>query len=208
MKKNVHSSLAVILVVIGALLLGGFAWVRFQTLAPQQEVVQFSPTFSPSPTPSENWKTFTNPPYALQYPSEATAEARDNESIIFFMGQKQLDSGRTQTELFDGYSFRIGIIPPDLAVSFEQLATNERGLVQENCQIKGGQVSQLQSVVVAGQAGFQYSVQGCYLDYTETIVSFNGVTYRISQSYAGEVSDQKIYQEITNKIFSSLTFTN
>ncbi len=123
------------------------------------------------------------------------------------MGQKQIDSGRTQTELFDGYSFRIGEIMNESKLALEQLSKNERENAQNNClEREKGQVSQLRTVSISGLTGYQYSVEGCYIDYTETIVSFKDKIYRISQLYVGDVEDQGKYKETTNQILSTLRF--
>ena len=123
------------------------------------------------------------------------------------MGQKQIDSGRTQTELFAGYSFRIGEIMNESKLALEQLSKNERENAQNNClEREKGQVSQLRTVSISGLTGYQYSVEGCYIDYTETIVSFKDKIYRISQLYVGDVEDQGKYKETTNQILSTLRF--
>lgn len=199
-----------IVILFGVLLIAGIlAWINLQPQNDKQENNQVQLTPSPTFDPTENWNSFTNLNHSFKYPSEATAEAREDESIVRFMGQKQIDSGRTQTELFDGYSFRIGEIINDSKLTLEQLSKNERQNAQNNClERESGQVSQLETISVSGRIGYQYSAAGCYVDYTETIVSFGDKFYRISQSYVGDVEDQKRYQEITNQILSTFKFIN
>jgi len=163
---------------------------------------------SPRPNPTDDWKTLTNLNHTFRYPAEASAEAREDESLVFFMGQKQIDSGRTQTELFDGYSFRVGEVTNDANVKLEELAEMERENAVSNCPSEGSVVSRLTPVIISQQEAFQYSAIGCYIDYTETIVAYNNIFYRISQSYVGDAEDQDKYEEITNQILSSFSFTN
>lgn len=155
-----------------------------------------------------NWKTLTNNDYSLKYPIEATAEERDGESQVYFMGQKQIDSGRTQTELFDGYSFRVGNIVGVPTNDLKQLAMKERDNADQNCNYENGKVSDLTAIKVGDQEAFQYSAEGCYVDYKETIVNFDGNFYRISQSYFGDTEDYEGYKDITNKILTTLEFSN
>lgn len=170
----------------------------------QSVLMQFTPT--PSSVAMQDWSTLSHSEYTLRYPKEAKGEVRDNEAVIVFMGQKQIDSGRTQTELFDGYSFRVGVISSDQGVPLAQLVKTERENAQNNCQTEGGIVSDVRPATISGQAAFQYSVRGCYIDYTETFLRVQNTTYRISQSYVGEAEDQATYQAITDQILSSLTF--
>lgn len=196
----------ILLTIIVLLSIAG--WINFRYGGSQK-----SESTQPTPTPSikipENWKTLTNLNHVFKYPEEATGEAREDESIVYFMGKKQIDSGRTQTELFDGYSFRVGEISSTSELPLKELANGERENAINNCsERENDQVSQLKNVFIDGQVGYQYSVQGCYIDYTETIASFDNKFYRISQSYVGDPEDQRKYQEITNQILSSFKFIN
>ena len=186
--KIILLTLAVILVL---------AIAKLTTQDTNKDTLQNIP--SPNQEIEAGWKTLTSSNYSLSYPEEATSEARENESLIFFMGPKQIASGRTQTELFDGYSFRIEstLIPPNTDI--ENFAESQRKSAQDNClSYETASVSELKSITITNQPAFQYSAEGCYIDYTETILSFNNNTYRISQSYTGDKEDQTTYKEITN----------
>lgn len=194
-----------IVIILVALLLSALGWVtltKTKTDTPNGE--------KNTPTPSntfEKWKVLSNKNHTLQYPPEATGEARDNESIVFFMGPKQIASGRTQTELFDGYSVRVGKMDSVPETSVETVAINEKENAQQNClSYNEASVSPIKNVLVSGQPGFQYTVTNCYIDYTETIVSVTDTPYRISQSYVGDPADQQKYKEITEKIVASIRF--
>lgn len=161
---------------------------------------------TPTPNPTESWEVLNNLGYKFKYPTEAKGESREEESLVVHMGQKQIDSGRTQTELFDGYSFRVGEIINDKNLTLEQLAKGERENTQNNCNSEDGKVSEVKIFKVDGKNGFQYSALSCYIDYTETIVENAGKFYRISQSYVGEPTDQEDYKKTTEQILGTFEF--
>jgi len=170
------------------------------------------PTVSTSSTSDStvNWETYTGSEYSFKHPaglkSDTGAAGAGSESIRFqYMGQKQVASGRTQTELFDGYAFivtKIGLISQKTP---EQLATERRNNSKDNC---GSDVvlSEIKSVSLGMSKGVQYSVKNCMGDYTSSYVSSGNNVYEIIQLYVGENVDQKGYEEITNQIFNTLTF--
>jgi len=184
--------------------------VGLYLLNPQESIKDTTvvkPTPSPMAFPTDNWGTLTNLGYTIKHPQDTKAEARDGETLILFVGQKQVASGRTQTELFDGYMVRIGEVVNDSKLSLEQISKSERDNAENNCQVReDGKVTPLTAISIDGRPGYQYSAEGCYVDYTETIVSFKDKIYRISQSYIGDATDQPKYKEITNQILSTLNF--
>ncbi len=204
-KKNIRPLL--ILILIGALIIFGLPYFM-QRSSKNQAGNQDQQIPSVTIDPAKNWTSLIdeNRAYQLQYPIEAKAETTRNESVISYMGQKQIASGRTQTELFDGYAFRIGRVIANPDTDTEKIAREERNNAESNCIGENGTVSKLESTTLQEQPAFQYSAQGCYIDYTETFVSFNGVIYRISQSYVGDAPDQAMYKEITKRILASLQF--
>jgi hypothetical protein len=166
-------------------------------------------TQSPTATPTistNDWKTLENTGHSFMYPDQAKADARKEESVVTFMGQKQIDSGRTQTELFDGYSFRVGPIVPEPEATLEQVAKQEQQNAVANCLRETGKISQVKQITVNNQTAYQFSGQGCNLDFTETIIANNTTIYRITQAYVGDVTDQEKYREITDQMLMSFKF--
>lgn len=173
-------------------------------------------TDKPTPTanmPTDNviydnsWVEHSNLDFSFKYPSQAKAEARDDESLVIYMGQKQIDSGRTQTEIFDGYTFRITKVDLDQNLSAKDLAIQEFEIEQENCTNSDESVvTNVVDVVVGQKQGYQFTGAGCYTDFTETIVSNGDNVYRIVQIYAGESPDLDLYKKTTEKILQSLVF--
>lgn len=166
-----------------------------------------APSTSVSPA---NWETYTGSEYSFRHPaglkSDTGAAGAGVESIRFqFMGPKQVASGRTQTSLFDGYSFivtKIGLVSQKTP---EQLTTEQRNNSKDNC---GSEVvlSGIKNISLDKASGVQYSVKNCMGDYTSSYISSGSNVYEIIQLYVGDTSDQKGYEEITNQIFNTLKF--
>lgn len=166
---------------------------------------QNNSNYVPSPTPetiAEGWEKFFNTSYEFLAPKEAQKEDRLNETIVTFMGQKQIDSGRTQTELFDGYAFRVGKEIINNA-GIESFARIQRESAAESCFQENGEVSEIIKINLNGKDAYQYYATNCYLDYRETFIENNNYIYRLSESYVGDAEDYPKYKEITNKILSS-----
>lgn len=209
MKRNRFGRAGVTILVVLSVIAGLAVLFFFQSATGGVKTSQIQPTPSPTLNPTNNWEVLANLGYTVRYPKEAKAEAREEESLVLFIGPTQVASGRTQTELFDGYSFRIGMIESNPGLTLEEVSRIERDNAQTNCQVQeGGKVSQLKSVSINGNQGYQYSVEGCYVDYTETIISYKGELYRVSQSYVGNQEDQARYKETTYQILSTLKFNN
>ena len=176
-----------------------------------QPVSSSSPTDTPTIFDSTaNWETYTSLEYSFKHPkdlkSDTGAAGTGFESIRFqFIGSKQIASGRTQTSLFDGYSFVVTKIGSTTQKTPEQWATERRYNSKENC---GPEVilSDVKQITVDKANGVQYSVKNCIGDYTSSYVSNGGSVYEVTQLYVGEQADQKEYEEITNQIFNTLKF--
>ncbi|RJQ35727.1 hypothetical protein C4559_06570 [Candidatus Microgenomates bacterium] len=224
-KTNLIMPIVITLLVSGVVFgLGGYFFGK-QSLPTQKVVenIQTSPTAISSPTPfsspsvaptvsdsTSNWETYNSSEYSFKHPkglkSDTGAAGTGFENIRFqLMGPKQIASGRTQTSLFDGYSFVVTKIGLATQKTPEQLATERRSNSKENC---GPEVilSDVKPITVGKGTGVQYSVKNCMEDYTSSYISNGTNVYEITQLYVGELADQKAYEEITDQIFSSLKF--
>lgn len=174
-----------------------------------------TPFSSPATTPTvsdftANWETYSNTEYSFKHPkglkSDTGAAGTGFESIRFqLMGPKQIASGRTQTSLFDGYSFVVTKIGSASQKTPEQWATERRSNSKDNC---GPEVvlSDVKPVTISKGTGVQYSVKNCIGDYMSSYISNGTNVYEVTQLYVGEPADQKTYEEITNQMFNSLKF--
>lgn len=175
-----------------------------------------TPTYSIQPTTvptvvelTTDWDTYTSSEYLFKYPknlkSDTGAAGTGFESIrVQFVGPKQIASGRTETSLFDGYSFIVTKTGSVTEKTSKDWATERRNNSTENC---GPEVkfTEIQEIIVDGKKGFQYS-GNCMVDYTSTYVSNGNNVYEITQSYVGEEAEKVAYKEITQQIFNTLKF--
>jgi len=208
MKVNILGSYKLLSLILTAIFIVSLGWY----LNKSQDLPSESDKYIADATPTlgftgrEGWETQSTNNFSFMYPTEAKAEGRESESIVVYMGQKQIDSGRTQTELFDGYSFRVGRFEQTDNQSLKEAAESDRNNAEVGCEGYDGTVSELVEVAVADTLGYQYSSKGCYIDYTNTFVENSEIIYLVSQSYVGDKDDQDKYKEITNQILSTLTF--
>lgn len=160
--------------------------------------------------PTQGWETYRGSAYTFKHPTglryDTGAAGAGVESIRFqFMGQKQIASGRTQTSLFDGYSFvvtKVGLASEKTAI---QRANEARNNTKENC---GPEVilSEIKEIQIENSTGIQYSVKNCMGDYTITFATNGDYVYEITQLYTGDKEDRQKYEEITNQILSTFRF--
>lgn len=214
-QKMILGAISVVLIMIG---LSSFMPKKNNTQTVNVTEPSPTPEASPAPdvssTPETNsiennetntWPILSTATFSFRYPEGALAESRQTDSFVRLMGQKQIDSGRTQTELFDGFIFRIEPIPVDTDSILEQVAEVERKNSQANCTTDEGQVSALRPVIVDGLRAQQYSAIGCS-DYTITIAKAGTITYRITALYVGEDVDRPGYQKTTEQILTTVKF--
>lgn len=158
-----------------------------------------------------DWPTYQGDEYAFEYPEGAKidhgAGGIYNESTrVTQMGPKQIASGRTQTELFDGYSFTVLELGSTSEKTLQEFAAEQHRNSQESC-LDGVEVPQPQPVTLSsGLQGFQFEVIGCRVDNVQTFVENKGTAYLLVQSFVGEPVDQAEYRQLTEQILSSFRF--
>lgn len=215
-----------IAVLVSAVVFGfGGYYIGLQSSKNSQEMIsqQYLPTPTQSPvilsdpTPTLNisdttadWETYTGSQYSFKHPaglkSDTGAAGIGAESIRFqFMGPKQIASGRTQTSIFDGYSF----VVTKLNVSEEKTpiewAAERRTSAIEICS-SDIIMSEIIPISIDKGVGVQYTVKNCLGDYTSSYIAYGNTVYEINQLYTGDEADQKQYEAITNQIFNTLKF--
>jgi hypothetical protein len=115
-------------------------------------------------------------------------------------------SGRTQTELADGYAFIVTKVGSASEKGADARAAEAQAQTRGFCSFEGSKVSEVGVVTVDGQEGSQYSVEGCYADHTVTHVTVEDRVYRITQLYTGDGDDVMEYRRVTEVILSTLEF--
>lgn len=203
---SILSMAVFVLLSLGAV---AFLYYQNQQLKGMLSNYQATPLASPIPVatndPTTNWKTFANPSktYSFKYPdglkSDTGAAGSGFESIRFaFMGQKQIDSGRTQTELSEGYMFIVTKIGSTSAFDSKKEAEKQQTSSTETCK----NIGDLTKVKIDSLDG--YSV-GCLGESVTTFVSDGKNIYSITEFYTGD--NREAYKKTTDQILSTFKFT-
>lgn len=154
--------------------------------------------------PTADWKTYINPTqtYSFKHPngllSDTKASGSGYESIKFtLVGPTQIASGRTQTELFDGYSFSVTKIGPSeqykAQIEIDKQIEDSKGACQE--------VDPAETVIVNNIQAYRY-FGNCLGTFYTIFISDGRDTYRISQLFTNDN-----YKLITDQILSTFEFT-
>ncbi len=222
MNNNLNNGQKVVLGLISTvlILIGLSSFFPNQSKNQTPPIIQSSPSPQASPAPEQEispettmnegdetntWPVLSTATFSFRYPEGSLTESKQTEGFVRFMGQKQIDSGRTQTELFDGFIFRIEPIVIESDSILEQVAEAQRKNAQTNCTTENGRVSAIRPVIIDGLNAQRFSATNCS-DYTLTIVKSGTVTYLITALYVGDDIDRPNYQKTTEKILSTVKF--
>lgn len=204
--KNIFYTVLVVMI----LALGYAKWKYGGETEP---IVTPTPTTSPlassAPAPPSNLiNTYSTPYFELEYPAVATATEQEgsHDSLswrVSYMGDVQKKSGRTQTELFDGYSIEINryeAVGDDLQQT--QAESDRQGIIdacgEENVtDIHKSSLNRYNSLSFEG---------GCLGEAVYNYLIFDGTLYRVTTFIAQPEEQTLDYQDITDTILESLTF--
>lgn len=203
MKKTLY--LVLILIIIG------LVYIRF--IMPKDEVVVTAPLPSPvasaMPAKTSNSKTLDTPYFSLEYSVDATMSSNTNpdsmEWGISMMGEDQKKSGRTQTELFDGYGYtitRFEVVEPEGSAK-TQAATDRQGTL-DACP-ESSELTPIKSSNFAGHDSLTFT-GGCLGIATHNYFVDQDALYRISYMNVGRPELQKQYQVAIDQMTASLKF--
>lgn len=198
-----------ILLIFLALIAFGLAYLRFRASSITPSPSPASSSFSPSPSPSQtaDWPVYENEYFSLSYPAQATASARDagvdqQEWAVTYMGNLQKASGRTQTELWDGYAVSVTRFlgasegGAKLQAEIDRQGTIEACGEEGATAIQPGKIGQYDTLTYTGgclgTAELHYFDQG-------------SITYRITKMVEKPADQAMDYETITNLILSTFT---
>lgn len=196
------------LLIISVLIAGFFAY-QTQNLVKELTLLKSSPSPIPTPTSTsdetENWTKYGGDKYGYYFKAPANVKVSDqNDNVlnVSYMGEKQTSSGRTQSELFDGYSFTVSDISAE-GSSIEDISKSRLASFGNSCE--KGKISSFMETEIDGTKALKYD-ESCLGDYTIYLVSKDQKIYEISELYVGETSDQSNYKKITDLITSTFKF--
>lgn len=214
-KKSLPVAMSLLIILL-ILSLGALVYFVFQNMQLQKQITAFkvgyqvasnlaSPTPVATADPTSSWGTYNgvSNDYSFKHPidlkSDTTSAGAGFESIRFmFVGPVQIASGRTQTELFDGYFFSVTKVGPLAQFDPNTEVTKQQQNSKETCP----QVSDVTEVTVSGSTAFKYT---CPNNYDLIYVTNGKNTYYITQFYTGD--NLNSYKAITDQILSTFKFT-
>lgn len=204
---------SVILIFIGVFIIAGglFAAAKTKILDKYLKApITTSPTptlsIAPSGAPAAEWKTYNNSKYGFSFKYPAEAKFSDSNVDTFqvsFMGPKQTASGRTQTELADGYAFAVVVVDASKITLDEYLQKNLEDL-KNVCE--PGNIGKYVKTNINGKDSYTYT-SNCLGTFTTYLTKNGNQIYQINELYEGFTSEDKAgYKQIADKILSTFTF--
>lgn len=190
----------------------GLLYVRIRYSSPVQDNLA-SP--SPSPTSVSSTtaprvglsKTLSNDYFILSYPEVATTSSSTapdaREWNITYMGEEQRKSGRTQTELWDGYALSItrfetvGDNPDRVQAEADRQGTIDACGEENVTEIKNGKVGSYSALTYFG---------GCLGEADQYYLMIADTLYRVTVMVVGSDQYKPGYQTVVTAILDSLRF--
>ncbi|MBP9669961.1 hypothetical protein KBD75_01020 [Candidatus Woesebacteria bacterium] len=196
-----------ILYLVLILIIAAISYLKWQN---RGESVATTPAASPSPTAtaqaSDN-QVLTTDYFSLTYPKVATSspvsESPDSTSwSIRYMGEKQASSGRTQTELFDGYAITVTVFPTVVGdePANTQAESDRQGTI-DGC--GESSVTKIKNDEVAGNQAISFT-GGCIGEATNFYFMDKEILFRISTMAVGEPEDVFTYQQTVDQALASV----
>jgi hypothetical protein len=153
---------------------------------------------------NNDWLTYTNKElnYEFKYPAESKVYDEAPGYVgVSFMGEKQKSSGRTQTELFDGYAFNIADVTgegyKDLDDFFKQKVEELKNVCTS--------IGDPEYTTIDGKKAIAHRLS-CMNEY-DNYYLLNGETFlEMSPFYVGDAEDLPRYEKTVKEIFSTFRF--
>lgn len=199
MKKTLY--LVLILIIIG------LSYLKWQG---SQQVSETAASPSPSTTPImpvSGGLMLDSEYFTLEYPAVATlspiSESPDSTSwTVRYMGEAQVKSGRTQTELFDGYAVTVTVFPSVVGDDPRgtQAQSDREGTIS-GC--GESSVTTIRDTEIAGKKT-QTFAGGCIGEANHFYFMDDEILYRIVTMAVGTPEDVFTYQQTVDKMLTSL----
>ncbi|MFC1790233.1 hypothetical protein ACFLZP_01975 [Patescibacteria group bacterium] len=215
MNKN-KQGMIIPLVVLGLLLITAIGYWFFKNFKKDKEISgpipsptiseeKPSPTSTPQPDPILEWNTYQNQKYNYQFkypPDSKLSDQSDEYVAASFMGEKQRATGRTQTELFDGYAFNVVNVTEGGYGDLDDFFIQKVNQLKDVC----SSISNPRETTVSGRRAITHKLN-CLGDYDAYYVKNGDEYFEISLLHVGDEADLPTYTKTVNKIFSTFQFT-
>ncbi|MCE7897622.1 MAG: hypothetical protein DPW11_03010 [bacterium] len=183
-----------------------FSYGGSTTVAPVVSPTSMVSTPSPSPKVSLS-ETINNEYFTISHSSSATTSASrapdSREWVISYMGEEQKKSGRTQTELWDGYVLAItrfetvGDDPDKLQAEVDRKGIIDACSEENATPIKSGKVGDYETITFYG---------GCLGEGDYHYLMLADTLYRLIIMAFGSDQAKLEYQVVVNSMLNSLRF--
>jgi len=176
---------------------------------------RFNVTQAPTPTPEEEpakqWKSFTTSQHGItfSYSVEAYLEKSNpfsQDSPVYkaiFRGKRQDEGLITETNLSDGYIFKVTVNTNPENRSLLDLTQNKKSSFAFNCPDLA-EISDITATKIDGLAAQTFSVINCNSDFKVTFVVSKNFVYEIDQIFRGDIGFKQKYETDTDEIVLSL----
>ena len=154
---------------------------------------------------TKNWNTYSSQKYNFEfkYPVEATLSDQSEGYVsVSFMGEKQKASGRTQTELFDGYAFNVARTAGSGYRDLDDFYTKKVQQLKDIC----SEIGDPKETTISGKRAITQSMS-CFNDYEVSYALNNNMYFEMSLLYVGDEEDIPRYKDRVQQIFSTFRFT-
>lgn len=199
MKKALY-----LFLIIVALGLGYLKFLSANTPFPSPSP-SLSPTASPT-LPPPALQTLSTPYFELSYPAAATISSYTSPDsstwAIVYMGNTQKESGRTQTELFDGYNISLTyfeVVGENLRVT--QAEADRQGII-DACGEES--LTSLKNITLGKYEAISF-YGGCLGEAYHYYIETETGLYRITKMIVGPEENTPEYTSITSQILDKLT---
>ena len=183
------------------------------------EIIDESPRFNvteaPTPTPEEEpakqWKSFSASQHGITFkcPVESYLEKSNpfsQDSPVYkaiFRGKRQDEGLITESNLFDGYIFKIVVNTNPQNRPLIDLARNKVSSFAFSCPDLA-QISEVEATKIDGLTAQAFNVINCNSDFKVTFVVSKNFVYEIDQIYKGDIGFKQKYEKDTDEILLSL----
>lgn len=205
---------APILILVIILVVTGVAYLGYRYLIYGGDFPSVQESQSPTPkaiVDATGWGSYKGSDYSLMYPPTFTisdAEENGAKGITLLMhGETQKNSGRTQTELFDGVIVRVLLFADMGQQSLLDYASGEYQTAKSSLDPNSDDYfTDLTKTKIAGNETYMYDVHG-YSDAKVYYLNVGGNVLKIIVIYAGSDTDVPGYLTLANEILSTLKLT-
>jgi hypothetical protein len=168
-------------------------------------------TVTPTPDPvadiTKDWESYSNDEYTFKYPKSANLDTKGlapYATRVTFMGQQQIDSGRTQTELWDGYTVTISKKGELSGKTLKQVVHEDIASSKSTCPVTP-EISEPTQTTFDQKPAYQFT-DSCMGEATQIYLNNSGTVYIITQLTAGDDEHLPGYKETTNQIAETIKF--